>query len=110
MKSKKTNSKLKIRKGDKVLVISGASKGMEGEVKDVIRSSSKLIVDGVNMVKKHLKPSETNPSGGIIDVESPIHISNVMLIDQKTGEPTRVGRKLLDGKLVRYSIKTGETL
>lgn len=109
-KKVKNTSKLKIRKGDKVLVITGASKGVEGEVKEVLRDASKLIIGGVNLVKKHLKPTESNPTGGIVEVEAPIHISNVMLVDPKSGEATRVGRKLVDQKLVRYSVKTGETI
>lgn len=99
--------KLHIKKGDRVKVISGASKGLEGEVKQVIPAKNRAIVDGVNMVKKHTKPVNDNP-GGIVEVEAPIHISNLMLVDPKTGEPTKVGRKLVDGKLVRYSKKSGE--
>ena len=99
--------KLHVKKGDKVMVIAGASKGSSGEIKEIIVNKNRAIVEGVNMVKKHTKPANENP-GGIIEVEAPIHISNLMLIDPKSGEPTKVGRKELDGKMVRYSKKSGE--
>ena len=70
----------------------------------------RVIVEGINIVKKHTKPSHANPQGGIIDIEAPIHVSNVMPIDPKTGEPTRVGYKIVDGKKVRYAKKSGEIL
>lgn len=98
-----------IKKGDKVLVISGANKGSQGEVLEVFPAKYRAIVEQVNIVKKHTKPTQDNP-GGINEVEAPIHISNLMLIDPKSGEPTRVGRKLEDGKLVRYSKKSGEII
>ncbi len=99
--------KLHVKKGDKVMVIAGASKGSSGEIKEIIVNKNRAIVEGVNMVKKHTKPANENP-GGIIEVEAPIHISNLMLIDPKSGEPTKVGRKEVDGKMVRYSKKSGE--
>lgn len=99
--------KLHVKKGDKVMVIAGASKGSSGEIKEIIINKNRAIVEGVNMVKKHTKPANENP-GGIIEVEAPIHISNLMLIDPKSGEPTKVGRKEVDGKMVRYSKKSGE--
>lgn len=101
--------KLKIKKGDKVMVISGANKGETGEIKLVITKENRAIVEGVNMVKKHTKGTQDNP-GGINEMEAPIHISNLMLVDPKTGLPTKVGRKLVDGKLVRYSKKSGEII
>lgn len=101
--------KLHVKKGDQVMVISGASKGSTGEVKEVIPAKNRAVVEGVNMVKKHTKPVNDNP-GGIIEVEAAIHISNLMLIDPKSGEPTRIGRKEVDGKLVRYSKKSGEII
>ena len=101
--------KHKIKKGDKVVVISGAYKGTEGQVLEVQPKKSLAIVDGVNIRKKHTKPVNNNP-GGIIEINAPIHISNLMLIDPKTGEPTKVGRKLVDGKLQRYSKKSGEII
>ena len=99
--------KLHVKKGDKVMVIAGSSKGSTGEIKEIIINKNRAIVEGVNMVKKHTKPANENP-GGIIEVEAPIHLSNLMLIDPKSGEPTKVGRKEVDGKMVRYSKKSGE--
>ena len=103
--------KLKIKKGDLVKVITGDNKGKVGRVLKVFPKEGRIIVEGVNLVKKHVKPSQENPQGGIIQVEAPIHISNVMLIDPETGEPTRVGRKRLEnGKIVRYAKKSGKIL
>ena len=99
--------KLHVKKGDKVIVIAGSSKGSTGEIKEIFINKNRAIVEGVNMVKKHTKPVNDNP-GGIIEVEAPIHISNLMLVDPKSGEPTKVGRKEVDGKMVRYSKKSGE--
>ena len=103
--------KLKIKKGDKVVVIAGAYKDREKvrEVLEVIPDKNRAIVDEVNMVKKHTKPSQDNP-GGINEVPAPVHLSNLMLVDPKTGEPSRVGRKEVDGKIVRYSKKSGEII
>ncbi len=101
--------KPKIKKGDNVIVIAGANKGSKGEVKEVIASKNRVIVDGINIVKKHTKPTQDNP-GGINEVEAAIHISNVKLIDPKTGDATRVGRREENGKIVRYSKKSGETV
>ena len=103
--------KLHIKKGDTVIVITGNYKGQKGRVLEVIRKTERAIVEGVNMVKKHTKPDSKNPQGGIIEKESSIHISNLMLVDPKTGEPTRVGRRTDDkGKLIRYSKKSGEEI
>ena len=102
---------MKIKRGDTVKVIAGDYRGAVGKVLKVFPEEGKIIVEGVNMVKKHVKPSPKYPQGGIVEVEAPIHISNVMLVDPKTGEPTRVGRKRLeDGRIVRYSKKSGEIL
>lgn len=108
-KAKKTRfaPKFHIKSGDRVQVISGNDKGSTGEVLEVFPSKSRAIVENLNMVKKHKKPTQDNP-GGIIEEPASIHISNLMLLDPKTGEPTRIGRKVVDGKLVRYSKKTGE--
>jgi len=103
--------KLHIKKGDTVVVIAGNYNGREGKVLEVIRATDKAIVEGVNMVKKHTKPNAAHPQGGIVEQEAPIHISNLMNKDPKTGKPTRIGRKLDDkGKLVRYSKKSGEEI
>lgn len=112
VKQKRFAPKLKIKKGDKVVVISGAYKDLEKarEVLEVFPDKNRVIVDQVNMVKKHLKPTPDS-EGGIQEVPAPIHISNLMLVDPKTGEPTRVGRKRDDqGNLVRYSKKSGEII
>lgn len=101
--------KLGIKKGDSVVVISGAQKGKEGEVIKVFPKENRAILQGVNLVKKHVK-STNEVEGGIKEIEAPIHISNLMLKDPKTGEPTRIGRKLVDGVNVRYSKKTGEII
>lgn len=110
-RKKNKQPKLHIRKGDTVKVIAGNSKGKEGVVLEVIPSKSRAVVEGVNVVTKHVKPSATNPEGGIEKTEAAIHISNLMLKDPATGEATRTGRKADDkGKLQRYSKKTGEII
>lgn len=102
--------KLKIKRGDNVIVIAGENKGQKGEVKSVDRVKMRAIVDGVNMIKRHTKPSAKHPEGGIIEKEAPIHISNLMFVNSK-GEASRLGRKKDDsGKIVRYSKKNGETI
>ncbi|MCS6794339.1 MAG: 50S ribosomal protein L24 [Raineya sp.] len=101
--------KFHIKTGDMVLVIAGDEKGKKGKVIKMLTDKERAIVEGLNMVKKHVKPSATNPQGGIIEKEAGIHISNLMLIDPKTGEPTRTGRRRNEkGKLQRYSKKTNE--
>jgi large subunit ribosomal protein L24 len=103
--------KLHIKKGDTVIVITGNDKGQKGRVLEIIRQKDRAIVEGVNLVKKHSKPNAQNPQGGIIEQEASIHISNLMLVDPKTGERTRMGRRVDDqGKLIRYSKKTGEEI
>jgi large subunit ribosomal protein L24 len=103
--------KLHVKKGDTVQVITGESKGQTGKVLEVNRTTLRAIVEGVNMVSKHTKPNSDNPQGGIVKKEAPIHISNLMLVDPKTGETTRIGRRLnKDSKLVRYAKKSGEEI
>ncbi len=102
--------KLNIRKGDLVKVLSGDSKGQEGKVLEIISESRRAIVEKVNMVSKHTKPNAQNTQGGIVKQESTIDISNLMLVDPKSGKATKVGRKEVDGKLVRYSKKSGEVI
>ncbi len=98
----------RIRKGDLVQVITGKDKGKQGVVSEVLREAERLIVSGIMMVKRHTKASKTNPSGGIIEKESTIHVSNVMLVDPKDNVPTRVGVKINeDGTKVRVSKKSG---
>ncbi len=103
--------KLHVKKGDKVIVVAGASKDKNTvrEVLEVIPSENRAIVADVNMVKKHLKATNDNP-GGITETPAPIHVSNLMLVDPESGEPTRIGRREEDGKLVRYSKKSGKTI
>ncbi|HEX6957651.1 MAG TPA: 50S ribosomal protein L24 [Ferrovibrio sp.] len=102
--------KLKIKKGDKVVVVSGRSKGATGEVLRVEPSTNRVVVSGANKVTKHVKPSRTS-AGGIEEREAPVHISNVMHADPKDGKPTRVGYKFLDdGRKVRFAKRSGEVI
>jgi large subunit ribosomal protein L24 len=102
--------KLKIRKGDRVVVISGKDKGKKGEVLKVMPAENRVIVSGVAMVKRHQRQTATQ-EGGIISKEGPIHISNVALEDPKDGSPTRVGYKFLkDGRKVRFAKRSGEII
>jgi large subunit ribosomal protein L24 len=103
--------KLHIKKGDTVMVIAGDSKGQQGRVLVVDIEKEKVMVEGVNLVKKHSRPTNKTPKGGIIEKEAPIHISNLKVIDN-SGKPTRVGRKIDEktNKTVRYSKKTGEVI
>ncbi|KGO84244.1 MULTISPECIES: 50S ribosomal protein L24 [Flavobacterium] len=102
--------KLKIKSGDAVRVIAGDHKGSEGTVLKVLRDKNKAIVEGVNMVSKHTKPSAQNPQGGIVKKEAPIHISNLALVDPKTKETTRVGVRTEGDKKVRFSKKSNQVL
>ena len=103
--------KLHIKKGDTVCVIAGDNKGQQGKVLKVEVSKQRAIVEGVNLVKKATKPNAQNPQGGIVEQEAPIHISNLQVLDPKSGKPTRVGRKAGEnGKLVRYAKKSGEEI
>jgi len=101
--------KLHIKVGDTVKVISGTSRDQEGKILTIDRKKSRAIVEGVNLIKKHSKPSATDPQGGIVEKEAGIHISNLMVV--QNGQASRTGRKLnKDGKLVRYSKKSGEEI
>ncbi len=102
--------KIHIKKGDTVYVNAGNDKGKTGKVLSVIPSKDRAIVEGVNMVKKHTKPNSKQPQGGIVEQEAGIHISNLQLIDPKSGKPTRVGYKMVDDKKVRYAKKSGEEI
>ena len=104
-------SKLHIKKGDTVIVNAGDNKGQTGKVVKVLVSKNRAVVEGVNMVSKSQKPSAKNPQGGIVKVEASIHISNLNVVDPKTGKATRIGRRLNEnGKLVRYAKKSGEEI
>lgn len=104
-------SKLNIKKNDTVYVRSGEDRGKTGRVLKVLPAKNRAIVEGVNIITKATKPSAKHPQGGLIKMEAPVHISNLSLLDPKSGKPTRIGRRLNDkGKLVRYSKKSGEEI
>lgn len=101
--------KFHIKKDDNVMVIAGKDRGESGRVLEMRPHDNKAIVEGVNIISRHTKPTTQNPDGGIIKKEAPIHLSNLMLLDPKSNTPTRVGRKQgEDGKMKRYAKKTGE--
>lgn len=107
---------MKIKKNDTVMVIAGNDRGKTGKVLKVFPKESRVIVEGINLRKRHTKPSQRNPQGGILEKEAPIHISNVMIIDPKTNEPTRIGAKIIldektgKKKIARVSKSSGEML
>ena len=104
-------SKLHIKKNETVVVLAGQDKGKTGKVLKVLVDENRALVEGVNMVSKSTKPSAKNPQGGIVKQEAPIHISNLSLVDPKSGKPTRVGIKVAeDGKKVRIAKKSGEEI
>ena len=100
----------KIKKGDKVVILSGKDKGRTGEVVKAMPKESKVVVSGINVHARHRKPSQTNPQGGIERKEAPLHVSNVAIADPKTGQPTRVRFEERDGKKVRVAAKSGELI
>ncbi len=102
-------AKLKIKKGDKVVIIAGKDKGKTGEVLRVVPKDMRVLVQGVNMVKRHTRPAMGQP-GGIVEKEAMLHVSNVAHIDPKSDKPTRIGFKTLDGRKVRFARKSGEVL
>ena len=105
------NGKMKIVKGDRVRVIRGNARDEEGTVLRVLRDENRLVVEGVNMRKRHTRPSEANPDGGIITFEAPIHASNVMLIDPASGEPSRIRARVeSDGRKERIAVKSGNPI
>ncbi|WP_461214137.1 50S ribosomal protein L24 [Lacticaseibacillus sp. GG6-2] len=101
---------MKIKTGDKVRVMRGKDAGKEGTVTKVLLKADKVIVEGINVVKKHQKPNNANPQGGIVDVEAAIHVSNVMLLDPESNKPSRTGVEIKDGKKVRIAKKSGTAL
>jgi large subunit ribosomal protein L24 len=107
--TKRHTPKLHIRRGDTVMVLSGDDKGKTGEVIQVFPDKMRAIVDGINIVKKHVKATQ-NDEGGIQEMPASVHVSNLAVVDPKTGEATRVGRKIVDGKSVRYSKKSGNII
>lgn len=103
-------AKLKVKKGDKVVVMTGRDKGRQGEIVKVLPNENRVIVDGVNVVKRHTRPSQTQ-AGGIVEKSASIHVSNVAIVDPKDSKPTRVGyRTLEDGRKVRYAKSSGEVI
>jgi len=103
-------TKLNIKKGDRVIVITGKNKGQQGEIIKSLPSAGKVIVAGVNVVRRHTKPSQVNPEGGIKTKELPIHASNVMHIDPKSGKPTKIGYRIENGRKLRFAKKSGELI
>jgi len=102
-------TKLKVKKGDKVVVLTGKDKGKTGEIKKVMPDDNKVVVQGVNVQTKHRKPSQTGP-GGLDKIEMPIHVSNVAIVDPKTSKPTRVGFKTVGDRKVRVARRSGEVI
>lgn len=101
---------MRLHKGDKIKVIAGKDKGKEGLILRTFDEERKVLVEGVNKVKKHVKPGKVSKEGGIISIERPVDVSNVAYIDPKTGSPVKIGYKIIDGKKYRVSKKTGEVL
>ena len=99
-----------LRKGDKVIVIAGKDKGKTGEIQKVDPKTNHVVVEGVNLRKKHKKPTQNNPEGSIVEIYAPIDASNVMIVDPKTKKPTRIGHKIVKGKKVRVAKKSGAEL
>lgn len=108
-KAKRFAPKLHVRKGDQVMVLAGDDKGKTGQVLQVLPDKNRAVVEGVNIVKKHVKATQ-NQEGGIQEMEATIHLSNLAVLDPKTGEPTRIGRREENGVSVRYSKKTGNVI
>ena len=105
----------RLKKNDKVKVISGNHRGKEGKILKIYREKNRVIVEGVNIIKRHTRPNQKNPQGGITQKESPIHISNIMIIDPKSNEPSRIGMQIIEGedrskKRMRYGKKSGEII
>jgi len=103
-------AKLHIKKNDQVIVIAGEDKGRKGRVLEVYPEKNRALVEGIRIVSRHTRPTAKYPDGGIVKKEAPVHVSNLMLLDPKTGKPTRIGRKEVGGKLVRYAKKSGEII
>jgi len=103
-------SALKIKKGDRVVILSGKDKGKHGEVTRAMPKDGKVVVSGINIATRHRKPSQANPQGGLERVEAPLHVSKVAIEDPKTGKPTRVRFEVKDGKKVRVAVRSGETI
>ncbi|MGH2574786.1 MAG: 50S ribosomal protein L24 [Ignavibacteria bacterium] len=106
---------MRLKKNDRVKVISGNHRGKEGKILKIFHDKEKIIVEGVNIIKRHTRPTQKNPQGGITQKEAPIHVSNVMLIDPKSNELTRIGMRIIEDesgkkKRMRYAVKSGEII
>ena len=99
-----------VKTGDQVVVISGKDKGKKGTVLKAIPADNRVVIENVNVIKKHQKPSQMNPEGGILEVEAPIHVSNVMHVDPESGERNRVHHEIQDGKKVKIAVKSGKEI
>ena len=100
----------KIKKGDRVVLLAGKDKGKQGSVLRVLPKDERIVVEGLNMVQRHTRPTQADPQGGIKHKEAPLHVSNVALVDPKSGGPTKVGFRIEDGKKVRFAKKSGEVI
>jgi large subunit ribosomal protein L24 len=100
----------KIKKGDRVIVLAGRDKGRQGAVLKVMPTENRVLVEGLNIVHRHTRPTQSDPQGGIKNKEAPLHVSNVALVDPQSGGPTRVGFRIEDGKKVRFAKKSGEVI
>ena len=100
----------KIKKGDRVVLLAGKDKGKQGSVLRVLPKEERVVVEGLNMVQRHTRPTQTDPQGGIKHKEAPLHVSNVALVDPKSGGPTKVGFRMEGGKKVRFAKKSGEVI
>ena len=100
----------KIKKGDRVVVLAGKDKGRQGSVLRVLPKEERVVVEGLNMVQRHTRPTQADPQGGIKNKEAPLHVSNVALVDPKSGGPTKVGFRIEGGKKVRFAKKSGEVI
>lgn len=101
---------MKLKKGDKVKVVTGKDKGKEGKIVRVLVSENKVVVDGLNMMKKHSRPRKANEKGSVIEVSMPINASNVMILDPKSGKPSRIGKKKVGDKVVRIARKSNQEI
>jgi large subunit ribosomal protein L24 len=101
---------MKLKKGDNVIVITGKDKGKKGKITRVLREENRVIVEGVNIQKRHMRPRKSNEKGQIVSIETPLNASNVMLVDPKTNKPTRIGKKEVGGKFVRVAKKSNQEI
>ena len=110
MATKPARTKSKLKRGDRVRVTSGKHKGLEGRILEVMPVKNRVVIENINVIRKAQRPTQDNPRGGFSEREAPIHVSNVRILDPKTGEPSRVGTRVVDGERVRVSVKSGARL